>query len=116
MFLAKTVTFVVAIGIVISLSMAVGSRTKRVDKGHIEITHLNETYEEMRDILRDALLGPEEFKQQEKLEKKRLKEEKAEKKRAAKLKAAAAKEAPAADNAAAPSDQAAVPDADEKKR
>lgn len=91
LFLAKTVTFVVAIGIIVSLIFAVSGRGKQSPKGHIEVSMLNEKFEEMRDILRDAMLDPEEFKQQEKAEKKRLKEEKAEQKRAAKLKAENAK-------------------------
>lgn len=91
LFLAKTVTFVVAIGVIVSLVFAVGGRGKKSPKGHIEVTMLNDKFEEMRDILRDAMLDPEELKQQEKAEKKRLKEEKAEQKKAAKLKAASEK-------------------------
>lgn len=91
MFLAKTVTFIVAVGIIIGLLVSVSARGKRTDKGHIEVNKLNEKFEEMRDILRDAMLDPEEYKLQEKAEKKRLKEEKAEQKRLAKLKAAAEK-------------------------
>lgn len=91
MFLAKTVTFVVAIGVLISLSVAMSGRGKRADKGHIEVTPLNEKYQEIRETLRDAMLDPEEFKEQQKLEKKRLKAERAEKKRALKAKTRAQK-------------------------
>ena len=91
MFLAKTITFVVAIGIVVGLIVSVSARGRRADRGHIEVNKLNEKFEDMRDILRDAMLDPEEYKLQEKAEKKRLKEEKAEQKRVAKLKAAAEK-------------------------
>src|SRR5690606_37187558 len=97
----KTVTFVVAIGIIASLIFAVSSRGKKAPKGHIEVSKLNEKFEEMRDILRDAMLDPEELKQQDKAEKKRFKEEKAEQKRAAKLKAESAKKKVAGGDASA---------------
>ncbi len=88
MFLAKTVTFVAAIGILIGLSFAVSSgRSRRSDKGHIEVTPLNEKYQEIRETLRDAMLDPEAFKEQQRAEKKRLKAERAEKKRTLKAKA-----------------------------
>jgi serine protease SohB len=94
MFLAKTATFVVAVGVIVGLIVSLGGRGRRTEKGHIEITKLNEKFDEMRDILRDAMLDPEELKQEEKAEKKRLKEEKAEKKRAAKMKASLAAKTP----------------------
>lgn len=93
LFLAKAVTFVVAVGLIISLILSLGGRNKRADKGHIEVTKLNEKFEDMQAMLRDAMLDDEEFKQQEKAEKKRLKDEKADKKRAAKAKAVAHKKA-----------------------
>lgn len=89
LFLAKTITFVVAILVVVGLVISMSGRGRKADKGHIEVSKLNEKFDEMRDILRDAMLDPEELKLQEKAEKKRLKEERAEQKRAAKLKAAA---------------------------
>lgn len=88
MFLAKTVTFVVAILVIVGLVFTLGARGRKSAKGQIEVSKLNEKFEEMREILRDAMLDPEELKLQEKAEKKRLKEERAEQKRAAKLKAA----------------------------
>jgi serine protease SohB len=94
MFLAKTATFVVAVGVIVGLIVSLGGRGRRTEKGHIEITKLNEKFDEMRDILRDAMLDPEELKQEEKADKKRLKEEKAEKKRAAKMKASLAAKTP----------------------
>lgn len=84
LFLAKAITFVVAVFVVISLVVSVGTRHKKSDKGHIEVTKLNEKYEEMHDFLRDAMLDEEGLKEVEKAEKKRLKEEKSQKKKAAK--------------------------------
>lgn len=84
LFLAKTITFVAAIGVIITLAISVGGRNKKSDKGHIEVTKLNEKFDHLRDSLRDAMLDDEEYKEFEKAEKKRLKEEKAQKKKAAK--------------------------------
>ncbi|WP_323814749.1 protease SohB [Cellvibrio sp. NN19] len=84
LFLAKTLTFVVAIGVIVSLVVSMGGRNKKSDKGHIEVTKLNEKFDHLRDSLRDAMLDDEEYKEFEKAEKKRLKEEKAQKKKAAK--------------------------------
>lgn len=85
LFLAKTATFVLAIFVVLSLIASFAMRNKKHDKGHLEVTRINEKYEQTRDMLRDAMLDEEAFKLQEKAEKKRLKAEKAEKKKAAKL-------------------------------
>ena len=84
LFLAKTLTFVVAIGVIISLVVSMGGRNKKSDKGHIEVTKLNEKFDHLRESLRDAMLDDDEYKEFEKAEKKRLKEEKAQKKKAAK--------------------------------
>lgn len=85
LFLAKTATFVFAIFVVLSLIASFAMRNKKHDKGHLEVTRINEKYEQTRDMLRDAMLDDEALKLQEKAEKKRLKAEKAEKKKAAKL-------------------------------
>ncbi len=84
LFLAKTLTFVVAIGVIVSLVVSMGGRNKKSDKGHIEVTKLNEKFDHLRESLRDAMLDDEEYKEFEKAEKKRLKEEKAQKKKVAK--------------------------------
>lgn len=84
LFLAKTITFVAAIVVIITVAVSLGGRNKKSDKGHIEVTKLNEKFEHLRDSLRDAMLDDEEYKEFEKAEKKRLKEEKAQKKKAAK--------------------------------
>ncbi len=84
LFLAKTITFVAAIFVIISLVVTVGGRNKKADKGHVEVTKLNEKFEHLRDSLRDAMLDDDEYKEFEKAEKKRLKEDKVQKKKAAK--------------------------------
>lgn len=99
LFLAKTVTFVVAVFVIVSLVVSLGVRHKKPEKGHIEVSKLNEKYEQMREALHDAMLDDEAYKEHEKSEKKRLKEEKAQKKKAAKL-AAKSKTDTTADSAA----------------
>jgi serine protease SohB len=84
LFLAKAVTFVVAVFVIVSLVVSLGMRHKKHEKGQIEVTKLNEKFEHMRDALRDAMFDEEAYKEFEKSEKKRLKEEKAQKKKAAK--------------------------------
>lgn len=84
LFLAKTITFVAAIGVIIAIAVSMGGRNKKSDKGHIEVTKLNEKFDHLRDSLRDAMLDDDEYKEFEKAEKKRLKEEKSQKKKAAK--------------------------------
>ena len=84
LFLAKTITFVAAIVVIITIAVSVGGRNKKSDKGHIEVTKLNEKFDHLRESLRDAMLDDDEYKEFEKAEKKRLKAEKAQKKKAAK--------------------------------
>ena len=45
LFLAKTITFVAAIVVIITVAVSVGGRNKKSDKGHIEVTKLNEHIE-----------------------------------------------------------------------
>ncbi len=91
LFLAKTVTIVVAIGVIAGLVFSAGHRQKKTDKGHIEVSKLNEKFEHMRDVLKGATLDPEQLKVLMKEEKKREKTERVEKKKAAKLAAKNAK-------------------------
>lgn len=84
LFLAKTVTFLIAIFVVITLIVSSSMRSKRSDKGLIHISKLNEKFDAMRDTLQEAVLDEEQFKQQQKDEKKRLKQEKEEQKKLAK--------------------------------
>jgi serine protease SohB len=86
LFLAKTLTFVVAVFIVISLIVSASSRGKKSEKGQIQVSKLNEKFKAMREALQHAVLDDEQHKQFEKDEKKRLKAEKATQKKAAKEK------------------------------
>ena len=84
LFLAKAVTVVAAVGIILALIVAAGQRGQRKDKGHIEVTKVNDTYAHMRDALKAAVLPPEQVKSEGKSEKKRRKKAKAEEKKALK--------------------------------
>jgi len=71
MFLAKAVTIVVAIVIVIAAS---GNRQRKAGrKGLIKVTHLNEHFEDMKDTLRHSVLAKDQLKKVYKDEKKQAK-------------------------------------------
>jgi serine protease SohB len=114
LFLAKTVTLVVAIGVVVGLIVSAGHRNKKTEKGHIEVTHLNEKFEHMSDTLKEATLDPEQLKLLVKEEKKRLKAERAEQKKAAKL-AAKEKQPSAETSDVAPASVETASKADKKR-
>ena len=83
LFLAKSLTFVAVVFVIVVLLSSLGSR-KKGDKGHIEVIKLNEKYEDLREDLREAMMDEEELKAHEKAEKKRLKDEKKAAKKATK--------------------------------
>lgn len=81
LFLAKAVTLVVAIVLIIAVVAGLGSRKKGGPKGHIEVTDLNDFYQAMFDTIEGAVLTDAEFKQHLKDKKKEHKQTaKAEKK------------------------------------
>lgn len=83
LFLAKAVTIVAVVFVIVLLVVGLGGR-KKTDKGHLDVSKLNEQYEDLRDGFREALMSDDALKLHEKSEKKRLKEEKAAAKKAAK--------------------------------
>ena len=77
LFLAKAVTIVVAILMIISVAAATAqSRQRRDHKGEIQVTPLNDFYEDLRDALRHNVLDKDELKEIEKARKKEEKEKK----------------------------------------
>ena len=80
LFLAKTVTLLGGLAMVVAIIGSLGQKTKKLHKGHLEITKLNEHYQHLKDDLKHALLDKEELKKIEKAEKKKKKEEKKAKK------------------------------------
>ena len=81
LFLAKSFTIVIAILVVVAGLVAISSRQKREQEGHIEVTPLNKKYDDMADVIKHEVLDPDELKQQVKAEKKA---EKAKRKKAKK--------------------------------
>ena len=87
LFFAKTLTFVVAVFIVVSLIVSAGGRNRKSEKGQIHVSKLNEKFKAMREILQHSVLDEDQLKALDKDEKKRLKSEKSEQKKLAKEKA-----------------------------
>lgn len=82
LFLAKSLTVVIAIIAVVAGVVAVSSRGRKEGKlGDIEVTPFNDELLDMKEALEDAILDKDELKAQQKEEKKREKEEKKEAKR-----------------------------------
>lgn len=75
LFLAKTVTLLIALIVIVVVIIGLGQRTKRSDRGHIEVRSLNDTIENMTRTLKYAVLNPNRFKRDEKQRKKRKKAE-----------------------------------------
>ncbi len=76
LFLAKALTVVAAIVLVIAAVGAVAGRNKKDDKeGFLSVHSLNETLEDMEDALKEAVLDKELYKQQLKAERKQEKAE-----------------------------------------
>lgn len=85
MFLAKAVTIVLAIVIIVGVVASAGGKQKKSGKkGALKVTRLNDHFEELRDVLRETVLDKDHLKLVNKEEKKQSKVEQKDKK--AKLK------------------------------
>ncbi|MCH2568215.1 MAG: protease SohB [Pseudomonadales bacterium] len=81
LFLAKTVTMLLGLVVIVLLIASVSHRQRPTDKGHIEITNLNDKFSQLTFSLKQMLLSPEAVKQMAKAEKQEKKSQgKAEKK------------------------------------
>lgn len=74
LFLAKAVTFLLVVAGVLVVVSALGGQKSHANQGQIEVEHLNERFDQMRQHLRDAVLDKDELKQLAKQEKKAAKE------------------------------------------
>ena len=92
-FLAKAITIVIAIIVVIGALVNLGSKSRKHSEGHIEITNMSDDFGHVKDGMLEELMSAEEYKalQKEKkkedkakhkAEKKRLKAEKSKQKKA----------------------------------
>jgi serine protease SohB len=84
MFLLKTLTLVVALGLAVAIVVAASGKGHSSEAGNIEVKSLNERYTHMRETLEDAVLDEASLKKLAKEEKQKLKKEKAEQKKTAK--------------------------------
>lgn len=80
LFLAKTVTLIGGVAVLVALVTAIGQKTRKMHKGHLEITRLNEHYEHLQTDLKHALLDKAGLKKAAKAEKDKAKLEKKAKK------------------------------------
>jgi len=69
LFLAKAITIVLSIAVIIGLAVSSGHKGKP-DKGHIEVTKLNDKLDMVKEALEEAVLSPEALKLQHKAKKK----------------------------------------------
>lgn len=76
LFLAKTVTLVGGLVVLVALITAIGHKAKKMHKGHLEITRLNEHYQQLKDELKHALLDKAQLKKLAKADKEKSKQEK----------------------------------------
>lgn len=70
LFFAKTLTWVVAIVVVVAFIAAVGMKRNRGEKGAISVSNLNEEFDDLANTLRAELLDEKTFKDEQKLKKK----------------------------------------------
>ena len=79
LFLAKTVTLIGGFLVMIAMITLLGQKAKKLHKGHLEVTKLNEHFQQMKESLQHILLDKEAQKKlhkQEKLDKKKAKKDK----------------------------------------
>lgn len=75
LFLAKVVTFVVAIVVVLVVVLSTAQRGGGKDQGHISVSKLNDRFDDMNLALKEVALDEKALKEEEKQKKKALKQE-----------------------------------------
>ncbi|MBN4053731.1 protease SohB [Haliea sp. AH-315-K21] len=81
MFLAKVLTFTVAVVVVIVAAVGSAGKSKKEQKGSISITHLNKELDEIADEIKGVVEDEERLKREKKANKKAKKQERKEKKK-----------------------------------
>ena len=84
LFLAKTLTILVALLILMVVSVGMSHRGKQTEKGHIEVRSVNDGMNQLTSNLKQVVLDPEVRKLETKSEKKQAKQEQKERKKEAK--------------------------------
>ena len=80
LFLAKSLTFLITFAIVIALIVSAGQKNKSNAEGNIEVTALNDQYNDIKDSLKHVIYDQETLKAEEKARKKKEKADKKAKK------------------------------------
>ena len=75
LFIAKTVTLLIAFAVVVAIVGAAAMKSKKDDE-QIEVEKINERYDEYRDLMKSAVLSADDVKKEKKTERKKIKEEK----------------------------------------
>ena len=75
MFLAQAVTVVVAIMLILSAVMSLSLKRQHTEHGHLEVSKLNDSLQQLKDGVRHAMLDPASFKKQHKADTKAAKRE-----------------------------------------
>ncbi len=70
LFLAKTLTLLAFIVLVVGIVGSVGQKAKKHAAGHLEVRKLNEEFKSSQDMLRHAVLKPDVYKKEEKAKQK----------------------------------------------
>ncbi len=76
LFLLKAITFVIAIGVVLSLVVSAGMRQKSTSDGTVEVTKINDRFDTMRKVLKTAVFSEDLVKKEDKASQKEKKREK----------------------------------------
>jgi len=76
LFLAKTITLVIALAIIVAIIVSAGMKHHALESGHLEVTKINDKFEDLANTLSSVVLPQEELKTREKDRKKKNKEEK----------------------------------------
>ena len=76
LFLANTLTVVAAVLIIMAAALANAMKQKKVGKGAITVTHLNEDLKHLSDAIKNVVEDEQSLKEAAKAEKKKLKQEK----------------------------------------
>ena len=76
LFLAKTLTVVAALLIIMAAALANAMKQKKEGKGAITVTHLNEDLKHLSDAIKNVVEDEQSLKEAAKAEKKKLKQEK----------------------------------------
>ena len=71
LFFAKTLTFVLAFGVILALAVSAGQKAKGATEGNIEVTQLNEKYNEIKSSLKSAIYDETVLKAESKEQKKK---------------------------------------------